>query len=67
MEGTVRRGRRGKSPGSFSQYAPVANGIDLSLLEGFSPIEWDNVVLYGQVHPRSKARPPAPALHEGCP
>jgi hypothetical protein len=26
---------------------PIANGIDLSLLE-HSPIEWDNVVLYGQ-------------------
>ena len=26
----------------------VANGIDLSLLEHVSPIEWDNVVLYGQ-------------------
>jgi hypothetical protein len=23
-------------------------GIDLSLLEHVSPIEWDNVVLYGQ-------------------
>jgi hypothetical protein len=27
---------------------PVANGIDLSLLERVNPIEWDNVVLYGQ-------------------
>src|SRR5271165_5595464 len=27
---------------------PVANGIDLSLMEHVSPIEWDNVVLYGQ-------------------
>ena len=27
---------------------PIANGIDLSLLEHVSPIEWDNVVLYGQ-------------------
>ena len=25
-----------------------SNGIDLSLLEHISPIEWDNVVLYGQ-------------------
>jgi Tn3 transposase DDE domain len=32
----------------LSQYDPVANGIDLSLLERVSPIEWDNVVLYGQ-------------------
>ena len=27
---------------------PLDNGIDLSLLEHVSPIEWDNVVLYGQ-------------------
>jgi hypothetical protein len=27
---------------------PIANGIDLSPLEHVSPIEWDNVVLYGQ-------------------
>jgi TnpA family transposase len=27
---------------------PVGNGVDLSLLEHVSPIEWDNVVLYGQ-------------------
>jgi Tn3 transposase DDE domain len=26
----------------------AGNGIDLSLLEHVSPIEWDNVVLYGQ-------------------
>jgi len=33
----------------LSQCDPtVANGIDLSLLERRSPIEWDNVVLYGQ-------------------
>jgi hypothetical protein len=31
-----------------SECDPVANGIDLSLLEHVSPIEWDNVVLYGQ-------------------
>ncbi len=30
------------------QSAPAANGVDLSLLEHVSPIEWDNVVLYGQ-------------------
>ena len=30
------------------QCDPLANGIDLSLLEHVSPIEWDNVVLYGQ-------------------
>jgi hypothetical protein len=28
---------------------PVANGIDLSLLEHVSPIEWDNIVLYGGI------------------
>ena len=27
---------------------PEAAGVDLSLLEHVSPIEWDNVVLYGQ-------------------
>ena len=27
---------------------PEANGVDLSLLQHVSPIEWDNVVLYGQ-------------------
>ena len=32
----------------LSQCDPVANGIDLSLLEHVSPIEWDNIVLYGQ-------------------
>ena len=32
----------------LNQCDPVANGIDLSLLEHVSPIEWDNVVLYGQ-------------------
>lgn len=32
----------------LGQCDPAANGIDLSLLEHVSPIEWDNVVLYGQ-------------------
>jgi hypothetical protein len=32
----------------LSQCDPVANGVDTSLLEHVSPIEWDNVVLYGQ-------------------
>ncbi len=27
---------------------PVGSGVDVSLLEHVSPIEWDNVVLYGQ-------------------
>jgi len=33
---------------AVSQGAPAADGIDLSLLDHVSPIEWDNVVLYGQ-------------------
>jgi hypothetical protein len=32
----------------LSQSDPEAAGVDLSLLEHVSPIEWDNVVLYGQ-------------------
>ena len=27
-----------------------ADGIDLTLLKHISPIEWENVVLYGQYH-----------------
>jgi Tn3 transposase DDE domain len=27
---------------------PVNNGISVSLLEHISPIEWDNVILYGE-------------------
>jgi hypothetical protein len=37
----------------LSQCDPVANGIDLSLLERVSLIEWDNVVLYG-LYPHRK-------------
>ena len=32
----------------ISECDPEAAGIDLSLLEHVSPIEWDNVVPYGQ-------------------
>ena len=32
----------------LSQCEPLTNGVDTSLLEHVSPIEWDNVVLYGQ-------------------
>ena len=32
----------------ISECHPEGNGVDLSLLEHVSPIEWDNVVLYGQ-------------------
>ena len=33
---------------TISQGDPAPDGIDLQLLEHVSPIEWDNVVLYGQ-------------------
>ncbi len=33
---------------TISQGDPMPDGIDLQLLEHVSPIEWDNVVLYGQ-------------------
>jgi hypothetical protein len=33
---------------AISQGDPASAGIDLALLEHISPIEWDNVVLYGQ-------------------
>ncbi|MGO9055797.1 MAG: hypothetical protein ACLQU2_00180 [Candidatus Binataceae bacterium] len=33
----------------LSQHEPVANGVDLTLLEHVSPIEWDNVVLYSSI------------------
>jgi hypothetical protein len=32
----------------LSQCDPVTNGVDTPLLKHVSPIEWDNVVLYGQ-------------------
>ena len=32
----------------LSQCDPIANGMDLSMLEHVSPIEWDNIVMYGQ-------------------
>ena len=36
---------------------PEADGIDVSLLQHVSPIEWDNVVIYGRYHlNRSKIR-----------
>jgi hypothetical protein len=42
----------------LTQCDPVADRIDLSLLEHLSPIEWDNVVLYGQyVLDRKLVRP----------
>ncbi len=33
---------------AISEGDPAVDGIDLSLLEHVSPIEWDNVVVYGQ-------------------
>ena len=48
-QGRCKHGQRFSLPRRvLSQCDPVANGIDLSLLERVSPIEWDNVVLYGQ-------------------
>ena len=45
---------------------PQAEGVDLSMLKHVSPIEWNNVVLYGQyvinlsrIRPRAAAAPPA--------
>ena len=35
-------------PRVLSECDLLANGIDLSPLEHVSPIEWDNIVLYGQ-------------------
>ena len=32
----------------LSQCDAVANGVNLSPLEQVSPIEWDDIVLYGQ-------------------
>ena len=32
----------------LSECDPLANGIDLFLLEHVSPFEWDNVVVYGK-------------------
>ena len=51
----------------LNQCDPVANGIDLSLLEHVSPIEWDKRRALRPVHPRSKARPPAPRRKKGRP
>jgi hypothetical protein len=49
----LRAGDTGGGEGSSSARQPDrgrfrADGTDLSLLEHVSPIEWDNVVLYGQ-------------------
>lgn len=41
----------------LTQCDPIANGVDLSMLKHVSPIEWDNVVLYGQyIHGRKLVR-----------
>jgi hypothetical protein len=50
--------------GPKSVRPPVANGIDLSLLERVSPIEWHNFVLYGQ-YISPEARPPVPSPKKG--
>ena len=33
---------------SISNHEPPAFDLDISLLEHVSPIEWDNIVLYGE-------------------
>jgi TnpA family transposase len=37
----------------LAQHDPIAEGIDTSLLSHISPVEWDNVLLYGEyvLHP----------------
>lgn len=43
----------------LSECDPQNNGINVSLLEHISPIEWENVVLYGEyVINRDLIRPP---------
>ncbi len=32
----------------IEEHNPVADGIDVSLIEHVSPIGWDNVILYGE-------------------
>jgi hypothetical protein len=32
----------------ITEFNPEADGVDTSLLEHVSPIEWENVVLYGE-------------------
>ena len=32
----------------FTECNPEEDGVDMSLLEHVSPIEWNNVVLYGE-------------------
>ena len=44
---------------------PDRQGSIPPLLEHVSPIERDNVVLYGQLYPRSEAHPPSPSRKEG--
>jgi hypothetical protein len=51
----------------LSQCEPVANGVDTSLLEHVSPIEWDNVCALQPVYSRSEAGPSAPPIYEGRP
>ena len=51
----------------LSECDPLANRIDLCLLEHVSPIERDKVVLYGQYILDRKPRPPAPSRKKGRP
>lgn len=41
-------GRREKNSRIVKEYNPEEAGIDISLLAHISPIEWSNVVLYGE-------------------
>jgi len=53
---------------AISQGDPTTDGIDLSLLEHVSPIEWDNVVLYGQyILDRKLVRRRRPGVVTGVP
>jgi len=51
----------------LSECDPLANRIGLCRLEHVSPIERDNVVLYGQYILDRKPRPPAPSRKKGRP
>ena len=36
---------------------PEGHGVELSLLQHVSPIEWNNIVLYGEVRAQPQTRP----------
>jgi len=51
----------------LSECYPLANAIDLCLLEHVSPIEWENVVLYGQYFLDRKLVRQRRRAKKGCP